>query len=476
MKTTTSLSKNSVHFVGVGGIGISALAQWFLAQKWAVSGSDIVASGLTRKLQKEGVKVTIGHKKSHVGPKTSLVIYNQAIPPSNPELREAKRLKIPTFTYPEALGSLTRGFKTIAVAGAHGKSTTTALASLVFTEAGLDPTVILGTLLKQLGGKNFRAGKSDYLLIEADEWKASFLNYSPLFSIITNVDKEHLDFYKNYSNVKKTFLKFISNIREGGILVVNKDDKKLYALKSKIQKIAKHNNLKVIWYGAIINYSARNKIKKVLRVPGEHNVSNALAVYTLARALGIKEKTALEGLAKYRGAWRRMEYKGELKDKNKESRIRGGKKNMIHDSKFMIPVYDDYAHHPTEIKASLQAFREKFSNRKIICVFQPHQAHRTQNLFKEFISAFDEADFLVLLPIYQVAGRDKPHKGYSSKDLAEKIGIRNKELGIKNYVTYLPHPKRLRSFIRDSEFIIHDSVIVMMGAGDIVNYTDLLIK
>jgi len=480
MKTPSPLNKPLVHFIGVGGIGISALAQWFLAQNWAISGSDIVESGLLQKLQKKGLKLKIGHKKTNISPKTALVIYNQAIPASNPEFKEAKRLGIPILSYPQTLGALTRDYKTIAVAGAHGKSTTTALFSLVLIKAGLDPTVIIGTKLKEFGDSNFRNGRSKWLIIEADEWKASFHNYSPAYAIITNIDAEHLDFYKNFANVKKSFLKFIGNIQRGGILVGNRDDKNLYSLKSKIQKIAKRRSFKVIWYSAIVDYSAHRKIKAVLKIPGEHNISNALAAYTLARALGVKEKTILQALFRYRGAWRRMEFRGELRIMNKEP---GGRKKT---NSFMIPVYDDYAHHPAEIKATLRAFREKFPNRKIICVFQPHQAHRTKNLFKEFISAFDLADYLILLPIYRVAGRDRPHKGYTSKDLAKAIKIRNSKFEIRNSVMYLPYTKRLAAQIRNLKLParrslgaggeIRNSVIVMMGAGNIVNYTDLLLN
>ncbi len=470
MKNTTSLSKRAVHFIGVGGIGMSALARWFLAQKWAVSGSDITPSSLTRKLQREGVKVKIGHKKGHISPKIALVVYNQAIPASNPELREARRLGIPILTYPEVLGVLSRGYKTIAVSGAHGKSTTTALLSLVLIKAGLDPTVILGTLLKQFGEKNFRPatgeGKSEYLVIEADEWRASFLNYSPTYAIITNIDKEHLDFYKNYSNVKKAFLKFVSNIKPGGILVANKDSEKLFAAREQIKRVCKKRDVELVWYG--LKQPAAKKIKKVLKIPGKHNVSNSLAVYTLARALGVKEKAILQALGQYRGAWRRMELRGylspttyHLQPKNK------------------IPVYDDYAHHPTEIRASLQGFREKFPGRQIICVFQPHQAHRTKNLFREFISAFDLADYLILLPIYQVAGRDRPHKGYTSADLAKVIArSKSYKLKTKNSVMYLPSPHRLKQIIQKilkTKNYKLKTVVVMIGAGNIVNYTDLLL-
>ncbi|MCP6719777.1 MAG: UDP-N-acetylmuramate--L-alanine ligase [Patescibacteria group bacterium] len=455
--------QNKVHFIGIGGIGMSALARWFLAQNWAVSGSDLCSSVITQDLKKEGVKVKIGHKKANLpvvdrhSPETTLVIYSQAVLPINPEFKEAKRRGVRTLSYPQALSDVSQEYKTIAVAGTHGKSTTTSLLSLILVKAGFDPTVIVGTKLRQFsppaGGKNFRFGRSEYLVIEADEWKASFLNYSPAFAIITNVDREHLDYYKNFSNVKKAFLRFIRNIRPGGVLVLNKDNKNLYSLKSRVQIICKRHKVRVVWYYLTPNVS--KKIKKVLKVPGTHNVSNALAAYTLARVLGISERVILQALGGYRGAWRRMELRGKLQIANRKSQI---------------PVYDDYAHHPTEIKASLQGFREKFPKKKIICVFQPHQAHRLKNLFKEFTTAFQEVDYLILLPIYQVAGRDKVHKGYTSKDLAEKIKKRKLD------VSYLPSPTRLRAEILNPKFEIRNSVIVMMGAGDIVEYTDLLVK
>ncbi|MEK9194671.1 MAG: UDP-N-acetylmuramate--L-alanine ligase [Patescibacteria group bacterium] len=471
MKTPIPQNKQSAHLIGIGGIGISALARYFLSKNWAVSGSDIAPSDLIHDLKREGAMVKIGHKKGNLAPKTGLVVYNQAIPAHNPELKEARRLRIPTLTYPEALGWITREYKTITVSGAHGKSTTTALLSIVLMRAGFDPTVIVGTKLPHLNGKNFRLGKSSCFLLEADEWRASFLNYSPTYAVITNIDAEHLDFYKNFSNVKKTFLKFFGNIKSGGILVANKDDKNLFGLKSQIQKIAKRNNFRVVWYGGMMHHTTRRRIKRVLKVPGIHNVSNALAAYTLAKALGIRDNIIFKALGAYRGAWRRMEFRGRMifSIKNKVSSIRN--------TKYSIPVFDDYAHHPTEIKATLQAFREKFPKKKIICVFQPHQAHRLKNLFEDFVNAFDLADHLILLPIYEVAGRDKPHRGYTSADLAKAIKKQETRNKKQDTVTYLPSPNRLRRFlIENCKLKIENCVIVMMGAGDIVNYTKSLLK
>ncbi len=489
-KNTTSPPGPLVHFIGIGGIGTSALARLFLSQKWAVSGSDIAPSKITQELQKEGIKVKIGHKKANLPPNTSLVIYNQAIPFQNPELREAKRKNIPVFSYPEAIGELTKKYKTIAVAGAHGKSTTTAFVALTLIKAGFNPTVIVGTRLKEFNNKNFRYG-GDTLVLEADEWRAAFLNYSPTHAIITNLDREHLDFYKNFFNIKKTFLKFIVNIKSDGILVVNKDDKNLFGLKSEIQKIAKRRNLKVYWYSAVTRHSASSRIKSVLKVPGKHNFSNALAAYTLAKNLGVKEKIILKALNQYRGVWRRLEYRGELRIKNNELRIK--QNSIIHNSKFKIPVYDDYAHHPTEIKASLQALREKYpcpetgrgsprrggaahsTGWQIICVFQPHQAKRLRLLFEDFVSAFDEADNLIFLPGYEVPGRDKKNKKFTSQKLVKAITERRNSPTVQ----YLSNPKNLSRLIKTTLTPNPrklKAIVVMMGAGNIVKYTDLLLS
>jgi len=431
--------RKGVHFVGVGGIGMSALARWFLAQRanpeqgrrvgspkgWSskiavkrlVSGSDLATSGITRELSKEGLKVKIGHKRGYISPKLGLVVYSLAVNSSNPELREARRLKIPNIPYPVAVGRLTETYKTIAIAGAHGKSTTTALVSLILRKAGLDPTVIVGTNLKEFarstgsgqGGKNFRAGRSQYLVLEADEFGRSFLHYSPTLAVITNIDREHLDTYKNLPEIKKAFLKFISNVKGGGAVILNKDSAHLLSLKNKISHIARQKKLKVFWYSI---KRARNSqhsyvfadLHRVLKVPGEHNASNALAAYTVGRALNIPRKKILSAISQYHGSWRRMEYRGSC-----------------YVSRVSCRVYDDYAHHPTEIKATLKAFKEKYSHSPIICIYQPHQALRLKKLFKEFLTAFDLADILILLPIYQVAGRDKIDKRYTSKKLAEAI-------------------------------------------------------
>ena len=445
-----------VHLIGVGGIGVSALARWFLAQKWAVSGSDAAKSQITQDLRKDGLIVKIGHKTANLPKGANLVIKSTAIPDSNPEVRAARKLGLNVLSYPEALGRLTKTYDTIAVSGSHGKSTTTAIVSLIFEEAGYDPTVILGTKLKEFGDKNFRSGKSDWLVIEADEWRAAFLNYSPFISIVTNIDLEHLDFYKNLSRLKKTFLKFLERTREGGALVLNRDDKNLYSLRSAIVRIAKTRKLKVRWYSTRSRPNLA-RIKANLHIPGEHNVSNALAALALTRLLRVPEKTTLRAISEYRGAWRRMEYRGI-------SRVSGVK----------CRIYDDYAHHPTEIKATLKAFREKFPNQPLVCVFQPHQAKRLSALFGEFKTAFNDADITLVLPVYEVAGRDRVSTGLDSEALARSM---QKEQP-KKLIFYLKNPKNLKKALRAlfKSKQRNSHILIMMGAGNIVDLTPSLVK
>ncbi len=440
MKTTVS----KVYFIGIGGIGMSALARYFLSEGWKVSGSDISPSSITEELKKDGVTVYIGKQSANNlsgSPSTNsgtknyisraksrgyptLVVYNNAIQKTNPEMLAAEKLGVALRSYPEVIGELTKKYKTIALAGSHGKSTTTAMTTLILLEAGYDPTVIIGTKLKELGGRNFRKGNGGWLVLEADEWKAAFLNYHPFVATITNVDKEHLDFYKNFANVKKTFEEFKKLCQS---VVERSKDPKLAA-----------------------------EIKKILKVPGDHNLSNALNAYAVAEYVGIPKVTILHALSKYEGAWRRMEYRGKLK---------------VLSSKLEVNVYDDYGHHPSEIKATLAAFKQKWPKNPLICVFQAHQAHRLKALFPEFKGAFKAADKVILFPTYEVTGREQLTTGKKSttdqltSKLAQAIGAQ-----------YLRVPEELPALVRSIVKSYRSNVIVvMMGAGDIVNHTAQLL-
>ena len=467
-KKPTSLKKH-IHFIGVGGIGISALARYFLSLGYKISGSDSSSSELTEELKKDGIIIYKGHSPKNISKYVQQAFYSAAITLNNPELIKAKKFGIPTKLYAEGLGDLTRQYKTLAISGTCGKSTTTAMLSLVLIKSGFDPTVIIGTKLKEFNNSNFRKGKSNYLIIEADEHNAAFLNHSPFAAIITNIERDHLDFYKNLKNIKSAFLKFINNIKFGGILVINRDDENLRNLSDDIKKIAQKNKLKVFWYSIKNNKALKNKIKKVLKVPGEHNVSNALAVYALAKTLNIKEKDILKALNKYNGAWRRMEYKGNLKFQSASTNLGGWR------TKFKIPIYDDYAHHPSKIKAALAGFREKYPDSKIICVFQPHQIDRLKRLFKDFTNSFDKADYLILLDIFKVKGREnKVSQDINSEKLAHAIKKRKSSAN----VLYLKNPKNLKKEIENviQNSKIKNSIVIMMGAGDIYTYTNNLIK
>ncbi|MEK7541077.1 MAG: UDP-N-acetylmuramate--L-alanine ligase [Patescibacteria group bacterium] len=442
-----------IHFIGIGGIGVSALAQYYLSKGHEVSGSDLVASEITDFLKNKGAKIKIGQEEDNIKQGIGLVIYSPAANDNNPEYRKAKELNIKLQSYPEALGDLTKQYFTIAVSGSHGKSTTTAMTALVLAKAGLDPTVIVGTKIKEFNnlalnhaeGTNFRAGESKILVIEADEHFASFLNYWPKIIILTNIEKEHLDFYKNLNNIKKTYKKYLSHLKEDGILVANKEDKN-------INKIVKKGNHETVFYS--IKQKESKKLKRILKLPGKHNIYNALAVLAVARILGVSDKIIFDTLSKYRGSWRRFDLKqGKA----------GSKK---------ITVISDYGHHPTEVLATLKAAREKYPKKKIWCVFQPHQYQRTYYLFNDFVKIFSRLaesrsagriDNIIITDIYDVAGREikKIIAEVSSEKLVQKIS--------KNNVKYIIL-RDLEKYIKEN--IKSGEVLIIMGAGDIYRLAD----
>jgi len=455
-----------VHFVGIGGIGVSALAQYWLMRGAQVSGSDLTDSETIQFLKRKGVKIFIGkHKSSNLKKNIDLLIYSSALPQDNPELVLAKKLKIKIQSYPQALGSLTRDYFTIAVSGMHGKSTTSAMIALILKKAGFNPTVIIGTKLKEFGNSNFRMGSSQYLVIEADEYGASFLNYFPKIIILTNIEREHLDFYKNLNHILKTFEKYILRLPGDGFLITNKDDKNIKILKSKILKSKssaspkfsspsanKIKNQKSKLQFKIQNYSLKQaktkKLKKILKIPGKHNVSNALAALTVARILKIPDSVSFEVLSKYKGAWRRF----EIINPDKNGYLRGFEPK--------ITLISDYAHHPTEIKSTIQGAKEKFPKRRFWIVFQPHQYQRTKKLFPEFTRAFDMADRIVLTEIFDVPGREKD-KNISSKNLKEAI----QKIDSKKEIYFIKNWQKIPNFLKSK--LEKNDVILVMGAGDI---------
>jgi len=429
-----------IHFVGIGGIGVSALARYYLLKKQKISGSDLVSSEIVDELKKQGAKIFIGpHSSKNICKGIDFVVYSPAVSLDNPEIKKARELKIKIYSYPQALGRLTKRNYTIAVSGTHGKSTTTAMIALIFVKAGLDPNVIIGTKLKEFEDSNCRIGKSRYLIIEADEWNASFLNYWPKIIVLTNIEKEHLDYYKNLNHILKTYKKYIGHLPDDGFLIYNSDDKNISKI---LNSTSKFQSLKYS-----LKQKEAEKIKKVLKVPGEHNIYNALAALTTARILEIPDRISYKALSEYKGAWRRFEEK-DLKIENCK-----------------LKIISDYAHHPTEVLKTLEAVREKYPFKKIICVFQPHQYQRTYYLFNDFVKVFKKApiDEIIITDIYDVAGRER--KSIKSRADSKKLVERIK----KTNVIYLPI-KKIEKYIKEN--IKKGDILVIMGAGDIYKLAD----
>ena len=431
-----------IHFIGIGGIGMSGLAKYYLEKGHKITGSDLAFSEITDWFKKQGVKLFMGkHSSENVADDVDLIIYSPAVSEDNLELREAHQLqaknqKVEILSYPQALGKLTKKHFTIAVTGTHGKSTTTSMIGLLLIKAGLDPTVIVGTKLKEFEDSSCRVGNSKYLVIEACEHFESFLNYYPNIIVLTTIEAEHLDYYKNLENVIKGFKKFVANLEKDGTVIANKDDENT-------KKIIKD----AIWYS--LKDKEVKEMREILKVPGEFNISNALAALSVARILKIKDEISLKALSEYKGSWRRFE------------------ENQITVNGKQITLVDDYGHHPTEIKVTLKAAREKFPEKQIWCVFQPHQYQRTYYLLDDFIKTFKQApiDKLVIINIYDVAGREEKEirEKISSKKLVQAV---NKDSVI--YITKEGVIKFLKQNLSGGE------IVIIMGAGDI--YEDISLK
>ncbi len=417
-----------IYFIGIGGIGVSAIAQHFIGNGHKVSGSDLAYSEILGKLRKIGVKLFIGKQKAkNISKDIDLIIYSPAVQKDNPEMKAAKRLGIKCQSYPEALGELTKEYFTIAVSGSHGKSTTTAMIALILIKAGLDPTVIIGTKLREFDDSNYRKGKGKYLVIEACEHEESFLNYWPKITVITNIEREHLDYYKNLNNILKAFKKYIRHLPKNGIAILNKDDKNCLKLKAP----------RIKFY--TLKQKEAKRLKRILKVKGDHNIYNALAALAMARTLRIPDKVSFNALSDYRGAWRRFE--------------------IVRRTPLVV---SDYAHHPTEIEASLKGAKATWPNKKILLVFQPHQHQRTFYLFKDFVRVFKKApiDKCIITDIYDVAGREGKIKVDPKKLVME---IKRKE------VFYLPKEKIIPYLKKNLK---SNQVLIIMGAGDIYKLAD----
>lgn len=425
-----------IHFIGIGGIGISALARIYKTQGHTVSGSDMHTSELTEDLKKAGILIYEGHQSENLENDTEYVIYTEAIPDENLEMKKARKLNIPCLTYFQALGEFAKDYKVIAIAGAHGKTTTTAMTALALIEGGLDPTVVVGTKIREFDNRNVRIGKSKYLVVEACEYRESFLNLTPHILVITNVEAEHLDYYKNEENYLKAFEKLVQKVPRDGIIIVTDDENSLKVTESAraqvIKCCIKKDELEIT-----INHSLKYKIPP-LQVPGDHYKIDAGLAIAVGLNLGVEEEILQKSLAEFKGTWRRFEFKGE---------------------KNGVTVIDDYAHHPTEIKATLKGTRQKFPDKKIICVFQPHQYSRTRELFNDFTKSFSNCNQVLIPNIYRVRDTDEDVKSVSAEKLVAEIQKESSNAcysnGFENTVESL------------GNILKQGDILITMGAGPV---------
>ena len=439
-----------IHFIGIGGISMSGLAEILLKEGFTVSGSDTKESPLTKKLESRGAHIVYGQSAENITPGIGCVVYTAAINRSNPELIEAVAQKIPMLTRAELLGQLMKNYDTpIAVSGTHGKTTTTSMISHILLEADMDPTISVGGILKAIGG-NIRVGSSGTFITEACEYTNSFLHFFPKISVILNIEEDHLDFFKDLEDIRHSFHQFAALLPDDGTLVINGDIKDYPEIYSGL-------SCNVVTYGSSsdFDYSADNiaydenghvsfdlilhgeKTDRIrLSVTGDHNVSNALSAIAVADLLDIPMEVTKKGLLSFTGTDRRFEYKGEFNG---------------------VTVVDDYAHHPTEIAATLKAAQHSPHN-SVWCVFQPHTYTRTKAFFHEFAEALSHADHLVLADIY--AARETDTLGISSADLAEETA----KLGTDTH--YFPSFGEIEAFLREN--CRPGDLLITMGAGDVV--------
>ncbi len=469
----TNLDKTKkIHFIGIGGIGLSAIARLMKERGKEVSGSDLSSSLMTDKLEKLGVKIYIGQAEENISDDIDLVIHTTAVPENNPELKKARELRIKTITYPEALGLIFNDKFGIAVCGTHGKSSVSAMAGLLLDDAKLDPSIIVGSIVPRYDS-NLRIGKSKYFLAEACEYERSFLNLDPKIIILNNIELDHTDYYKDLEDFKSAFKEFVGHLPEDGVLIANGDSLEISNIKVQISNEYQISNFKTLNFGLnetndvqacdIEFKSGKTKFKVLynskdlgefsLKMPGLFNVYNALGAIALGLILNIPVEIIKKSLFNFSGIWRRFEIKGKYK-------------NAL--------VISDYAHHPTAVKGTIEAARGFYPGKRIIAVFQPHQHNRTKKLYQDFLKSFDSADVLILSEIFDVVGREEGgDQNVSSLDLVNDI---KKKLEIGNWkldndsVFYAKDLKETRKLIDAN--IKADDILLIMGAGDIYKVAD----
>ncbi|HUU50170.1 MAG TPA: UDP-N-acetylmuramate--L-alanine ligase [Nitrospinota bacterium] len=446
-----------IHFVGIGGIGMSGIAELLLNLNYAVSGSDIKDSDIIERLRRLGASIFIGHNKSNIK-NADVVVYSSAVNQDNIEIKSAKENLIPVIRRAEILAELMRIRYGIAVAGSHGKTTTTSLIATVLAKGGLDPTVVIGGKLNSLGS-NAKLGQGDFLVAEADESDGSFTRLTPTIAIVTTIDKEHMDHYKSISKIKEGFLKFINKVPFYGLSILCLDQKYIQELIPKVEKrcvtygvtsqadyIAKD----ITYSGLKTSFNIFNKGKElgemVINMPGLHNVYNSLATVAVGLELDIKFEIIKKALKEFGGIQRRFEIKGETNG---------------------IIVVDDYGHHPTEIRAVLKASKEVWKEKRMIVVFQPHRYTRTQYLLNDFFTAFNDSDELIITDIYSAG--EEPIENIDSRLIYEGV----KKYGHKS-VFHIRDQSEIVDFLMS--IIQKGDLILTLGAGNISSVGDELLS
>ncbi len=443
------LKTTKLHFIGIGGIGMSGIAEVLLDLGYAISGSDLSSSSVTENLKKKGALIFLGHQAENVEEAT-LIVYSSAIDPKNPEFKRAQELKIPMIRRAEMLAELMRLKFGIAVAGSHGKTTTTSLIATIFHEANQDATHIIGGIVSNLGG-NAKKGDGEYLIAEADESDGSFLLLNPIMAAVTNIDDDHLDHYGSKEKIVDAFVEFVNKLPFYGRVALNANDEASLMIKAKVKRPA-------IWYGIDTDpdetrYIAKNIVinasgttfdlfdhhqkMTTIKTPlwGRHNVSNTLAAISISLEVGIPLQTIQSGLLKFKGVGRRLE-------------------KLYEKDQFLI--IDDYGHHPTEVKATVSSLRS-VDQRPLCVIFEPHRYSRTQNFWKEFQECFEGVDELYLGPIY--AASEQPIPGITSEAMVNEMKAKGKK------VDYLPSLDEMDQIIKDKKS--KNYLVVTLGAGSI---------
>jgi len=447
-----------IHFVGIGGSGMSGIAEVLANLGYTVSGSDLSENSAVRRLRQLGIRIVIGHKSENVEA-ADAVVTSSAVKPDNPEVQRAREAHIPVVPRAMMLAELMRFKQGIAIAGTHGKTTTTSLVAAVLGEAGLDPTIVIGGRLNSIG-TNARLGKGEFLVAEADESDASFLYLQPVVSVVTNIDADHMETYgQDFEKLKGTFVEFLGHLPFYGLAVLCKDDPNVRAIMPAVTRpmmtygIATDADLRaenVRWdqgrmrFTAVANERGLKPLEVLLNLPGEHNVLNALAVIAVGREVGAPDDAIAKALAEFTGVGRRFQRYGD-------AMLAGGGR---------FTVVDDYGHHPAEMAATLAAARGAFPGRRIVLAFQPHRYTRTRDLFEDFVRVLSTVDELVLADVYPAG--EAPIVAADGRALARaiRVGGRVEPLFVE---TVAEMRDAVLSRVRDGD------VVVTMGAGSIAN-------